>query len=160
MNTRMSVRKVLFLLAGSAWVASGLVAGAAAPAGAGPGPAYSVATVGAFGGEPSITSDSKGVLYETTPSGLPSGPMAGDPPIYRSADKGASWTMIQPADTTSGDDCLATDQARSPAWHPGEAGGATGLDSLSIKHLSAAAAGVWSPSARCRQGLSAGSRDS
>jgi hypothetical protein len=72
--------------------------------------------VGAYGGEPSITSDRKGVLYETTPSGLPSGPQAGDPPIYRSTNHGASWTLIQPADTNSGDDCLATDQGRSLYW--------------------------------------------
>src|SRR5947207_8241687 len=112
----MSVRRVLFVFAGLVLVASGLAAQAAGPAVAGPAPAYSVANVGAYGGEPSIASDSKGVLYETTPSGLPSGPLAGDPPIYRSASKGASWTLIQPADTTSGDDCLATDQARSLYW--------------------------------------------
>jgi len=114
-NHWMSARRFLFLLAGLALAALGLAAPAATAA-AGSGPAYSLVNVGAFGGEPSIASDSKGVLYETTPSGLPSGPMAGDPPIYRSANAGGSWTMIQPADTTSGDDCLATDQARSLYW--------------------------------------------
>src|SRR6266699_6005758 len=111
-NHRPSARRILFLLAGLALMASGLAAPAAATAVASSGPAYSLANVGAFGGEPSITSDSKGVLYETTPSGLPSGPQTGDPPIYRSPNGGASWSMIQPADTTSGDDCLATDQGR------------------------------------------------
>ena len=116
MNTWMSVRRLVFVLAGLVLVASGLVARAAAPAAASAAPAYSLADVGAYGGEPSIAADRKGVLYETTPSGLPGGPLAGDPPIYRSASKGASWTLIQPADTTSGDDCLATDQARSLYW--------------------------------------------
>ena len=115
-NTWMRARRLLFVLAGLALVASGLVARAAAPAAAGAAPGYSLVNVGAFGGEPSIASDSKGVLYETTPSGLPGGPLAGDPPIYRSTNAGASWTLIQPADTTSGDDCLATDQARSLYW--------------------------------------------
>jgi hypothetical protein len=80
-NNWMSVRRLLFVLAGLALVASGLVARAATPAAAGAAPAYSLANVGAFGGEPSIASDSKGVLYETTPSGLPSGPLGGDPPM-------------------------------------------------------------------------------
>ena len=115
MNHWLSARRFLLLLAGLTLAALGLAAPAATAA-AGSGPAYSLVNVGAFGGEPSIASDSKGVLYETTPSGLPSGPMAGDPPIYRSANAGGSWTMIQPADTTSGDDCLATDQARSLYW--------------------------------------------
>src|SRR6267154_1430202 len=116
-----SVRKLLFVLAGLTLGAAVLVArfatpAAATPAAASPAPAYSVVNVGAYGGEPSITSDSRGVLYETTPSGLPSGPLAGSPPIYRSTNAGASWTLIQPADNNSGDDCLATDQARSLYW--------------------------------------------
>ena len=79
--------------------------------------AYSLATVGAFGGEPSITSDRNGVLYDTSPSGLPSGSaFPGSPPIYRSTNAGASWTLIQPADTNSGDDCIDTDQANSLYW--------------------------------------------
>jgi len=115
-NHWLSTRRFLFLLAGLTLVASGLAAPAAATAVASAGPAYSLVNVGAYGGEPSIASDSKGVLYETTPSGLPSGPQAGDPPIYRSTNGGASWSMIQPADTSSGDDCLATDQGRSLYW--------------------------------------------
>lgn len=79
--------------------------------------AYSLATVGAFGGEPSITSDGNGVLYDSSPSGLPAGSAyPGSPPIYRSSNAGASWTLIQPADTNSGDDCLDTDQANSLYW--------------------------------------------
>lgn len=79
--------------------------------------AYGLATVGAFGGEPSITSDRNGVLYDTTPSGLPTGsPYPGSPPIYRSTNAGASWALIQPADNNSGDDCIDTDQANSLYW--------------------------------------------
>src|SRR5439155_23097052 len=85
-------------------------------AGAATGLRYSVANVGAYGGEPSIVSDSKGVLYDTTPSGLPSGQYQGSPPVYRSTNHGSSWTLVQPADDNSGDDCLATDQARSLYW--------------------------------------------
>ena len=83
----------------------------------------SLVKVGAFGGEPSITSDSNGVLWDTTPSGLPPGggdPNAGShpgqPPIYRSNDKGLSWHQIQPATSSSGDDCLATDQSNALYW--------------------------------------------
>ena len=104
---------VVITLAGTLGVA---VLGGPASAVAGSPPAYKLVNVGAYGGEPSITSDSRGVLYDTTPSGLPSGPQAGDPPIYRSSNSGASWTMIQPADNNSGDDCLATDQARALYW--------------------------------------------
>ena len=79
--------------------------------------AYSLTTVGAFGGEPSITSDRNGVLYDTSPSGLPSGSaFPGSPPIYRSTSGGTSWTLIQPADNNSGDDCIDTDQANSLYW--------------------------------------------
>ena len=82
------------------------------------GPTFAVAEVGAFGGEPSITSDGHGVLYDTTPSGLPAsaGRLAGAPPVYRSLDGGSTWTLIQPADTGSGDDCLATDQSNAVYW--------------------------------------------
>lgn len=79
--------------------------------------AYSLTTVGAYGGEPSITSDRNGTLYETTPSGLPPGSAyPGSPPIYRSTTSGASWTLVQPADNNSGDDCIDTDQANSLYW--------------------------------------------
>ncbi len=73
---------------------------------AGP-PVFSLAPVGAFGGEPSLTSDSSGVLYATTPSG---------PETYRSTTAGAVWDHIQSPDNNSGDDCLNTDQANSLYW--------------------------------------------
>jgi hypothetical protein len=73
---------------------------------AGP-PVFSLSPAGAFGGEPSVTSDTNGVLYATSPSG---------PQTYRSTDKGATWTNIQSPDNNSGDDCLNTDQANSLYW--------------------------------------------
>ena len=72
---------------------------------AGPAPAYSIANVGDYGGEPSIVSDRLGRLYDTTPSG---GTIA-----YTSTDHGASWQKVRTADQNSGDDCLATDQANA-----------------------------------------------
>ena len=68
-------------------------------------PAYKVSNVGAYGGEPSIASDSSGQLYDTTPSG---GTIT-----YTSANKGQTWSQVATADPNSGDDCLATDQANS-----------------------------------------------
>ena len=68
-------------------------------------PTYSVANVGAYGGEPSIVSDRLGRLYDTTPSG---GTIA-----YTSTDHGATWQQVTTADPNSGDDCLATDQANA-----------------------------------------------
>jgi len=68
-------------------------------------PTYSVANVGAYGGEPSIVSDRLGRLYDTTPSG---GTIA-----YTSTDHGATWQQVTTADPSSGDDCLATDQANA-----------------------------------------------
>src|SRR5258707_15382149 len=67
--------------------------------------AYSLANVGAYGGEPSIVSDNTGQLYDTTPSG---GTIA-----YTSTDHGSTWRQVTTADPNSGDDCLATDQANS-----------------------------------------------
>jgi hypothetical protein len=68
-------------------------------------PGYSLANVGAYGGEPSIVSDSLGRLYDTTPSG---GTIT-----YTSTNKGATWTQVTTADPSSGDDCLATDQSNA-----------------------------------------------
>src|SRR5947199_3529684 len=68
-------------------------------------PGYSLANVGAYGGEPSIVSDNLGQLYDTTPSG---GTIT-----YTSTNKGASWRQVTTADPSSGDDCIATDQANS-----------------------------------------------
>ena len=64
-------------------------------------PAYQIVNVGAYGGEPSIVSDSSGYLYDITPSG---GTIT-----YRSTDRGATWQQTTTADSSSGDDCLATD---------------------------------------------------
>jgi hypothetical protein len=63
---------------------------------------WSIANVGAFGGEPSIASDSHGVLYDTTPSG---GMVS-----YRSTDRGRTWKPVTTPDSASGDDCVTTDQ--------------------------------------------------
>ena len=68
-------------------------------------PGYSVANVGAYGGEPSIVSDNAGQLYDTTPSG---GTIT-----YTSTDHGSAWRQVTTADPNSGDDCIATDQANS-----------------------------------------------
>src|SRR5207302_11497599 len=68
-------------------------------------PGYSLANVGAYGGEPSIASDQLGQLYDTTPSG---GTIT-----YTSSSQGSNWRQVATADPSSGDDCLATDQANS-----------------------------------------------
>src|SRR5882672_2296411 len=68
-------------------------------------PAYQIVNVGAYGGEPSIVSDTNGNLYDTTPSG---GTIT-----YRSSDRGRSWQQVTTADPNSGDDCLATDQSNA-----------------------------------------------
>src|SRR2546429_2573503 len=91
--------------------APGIAAVVAAAVGLSPGvlaaqpPGYTVANVGAYGGEPSIVSDSLGRLYDTTPSG---GTIT-----YTSANHGLTWSQVTTADPNSGDDCLATDQANS-----------------------------------------------
>jgi hypothetical protein len=64
-----------------------------------------VANVGAYGGEPSIVSDSRGELYDTTASG--------GTVFYRSAAGGQTWAKGTTADAASGDDCLATDQSNA-----------------------------------------------
>jgi hypothetical protein len=68
-------------------------------------PGYKVTNVGAYGGEPSITSDTLGQLYVTTPQG---GTLT-----YTSTNGGSTWRQATTADPASGDDCLATDQANS-----------------------------------------------
>ena len=68
-----------------------------------PGPKYKLVDVGPYGGEPTIASNSKGELYVTTPSG--------GTVLYKSKDKGASWTPTTTADPSSGDDCVFTDQS-------------------------------------------------
>ena len=74
-------------------------------AGTSNGPAYSLADVGGYGGEPSITVNSHGELYDTTPSG--------GTVIYASKDFGATWQQLATADTSSGDDCDFTDQSNA-----------------------------------------------
>src|SRR5881392_723175 len=98
-----NMRRVPTVIAATALLV-GVVAGgvsARAPSA----PAYQVADVGAYGAEPSIVSDTKGVLYDTTPSG---GTIT-----YRSIDRGQSWQQVTTADPNSGDDCLATDQSNA-----------------------------------------------
>src|SRR5436305_14885440 len=68
-------------------------------------PAYTLANVGAYGGEPTITSNSKGELYDTTPSGGTA--------LYKSPNHGATWTQATTADPSSGDDCVTTTQANA-----------------------------------------------
>src|SRR5437764_15447617 len=68
-------------------------------------PVYSLANVGAYGGEPSIWSNSKGELYDTTPSG--------GTVLYKSTTHGSTWTQATTADPSSGDDCVFTDQSNA-----------------------------------------------
>jgi hypothetical protein len=66
-------------------------------------PTYSLANVGAYGGEPSIASNTRGELYDTTPSG---GTI-----LYKSTNKGSTWIKATTSDPASGDDCVTTDQS-------------------------------------------------
>ena len=100
MKTRsLSMRLRVGLVAGAvglALLAPPLTAGADAPA-------YTVARVGAYGGEPSLTVDSAGRLYESSLQAAAA---------YRSTDQGATWIRgATNAYSSTGDDCLATDQA-------------------------------------------------
>ena len=70
-----------------------------------PAPSYKLANVGAYGGEPTIASNSKGELYDTTPSG---GTL-----LYKSTNHGSTWTQATTADPSSGDDCVFTDQSNA-----------------------------------------------
>ena len=79
------------------------LAGAAAGAATSKAPGYSLANVGAFGGEPSITANRRGELYDTTPSG--------GTVLYKSTNRGSTWTQTTTADPASGDDCVFTDQS-------------------------------------------------
>src|SRR5256885_13461735 len=91
--------------------AAGMAAIAAASFGLSPGvvaaqsPGYTIANVGAYGGEPSIVSDTAGRVYDTTPSG---GTIT-----YKSTHSGARRAPGPTADPSSGGDCLAPDQARA-----------------------------------------------
>jgi hypothetical protein len=114
---RGSLQRCALLVMG-AGVITGAMLTSSLGATAASGPSYDLRNVGAYGGEPSTISDSNGVLYITSPSGLPSGSpqYAGEPPIYRSTDQGETWSLIQPADNNSGDDCLGIDQANVLHW--------------------------------------------
>jgi hypothetical protein len=97
------MRRVLLALAVVALVATAsggtVIARSPIPA------AYQIANVGAYGGEPSIVSDTSGHLYDTTPSG---GTIT-----YLSTNRGQDWHQVTTADPNSGDDCLATDQSNA-----------------------------------------------
>ena len=97
------MRRTLFALATAALLSSALV-GSVSGRSPSP-PAYQLANVGPYGGEPSIVSDSNGNLYDATPSG---GTLT-----YRSGDRGKTWAQTTTADPNSGDDCLATDQSNA-----------------------------------------------
>ncbi len=82
---------------------SGALLGAQTRADAGP-QAWDISTLPVYGGEPSMVSDSKGVLYVATPT---DGALT-----FRSNDKGKSWKRTESdADPASGDDCLGADQS-------------------------------------------------
>jgi hypothetical protein len=66
---------------------------------------YSLATLPVYGGEPSITSDHTGRLYDTTPSG--------GTVTFTSTNSGKSWTQVTTANPQSGDDCIDTDQSNA-----------------------------------------------
>ena len=97
------MRRVLLALAVVSLIASASVGAVIARSPVAP--AYQVADVGAYGGEPSIVSDASGHLYDTTPSG---GTIT-----YLSTNRGADWHQVTTADPNSGDDCLATDQSNA-----------------------------------------------
>src|SRR5437762_1681145 len=99
-----SSRRFLLALAGIFSLVA-VVAALAPEALAAASPGYRVTNVGPYGGEPSIASDSLGQLYVTTPEG---GTLT-----YTSSNGGSSWRQVTTADPSSGDDCLATDQANS-----------------------------------------------
>ena len=91
----------LLVFAGIYGTAIAGTAAAAAPKA----PGYSLANVGAFGGEPSIAANRLGELYDTTPSG---GTI-----LYKSTNHGGTWTKATTADASSGDDCVFTDQSNA-----------------------------------------------
>jgi hypothetical protein len=101
MQRRMSSRVILLSLCAA--VGGALVAASPGATASAHKQHWSLANVGAFGGEPSIAVDPHGHLYVDTPSG---GMIS-----YRSANHGRSWAPTAVADKNSGDDCLATDQS-------------------------------------------------
>ncbi|HKC77995.1 MAG TPA: hypothetical protein VKB70_06385, partial [Gaiellaceae bacterium] len=99
---RKHLRAPAIVLAVLALAVIGLTQGASAGTSA---PAYKLATVGPYGGEPSIATNTKGELYDTTPSG---GTL-----LYKSTNRGSTWTQATTADPSSGDDCVFTDQSNA-----------------------------------------------
>ncbi|HZU76907.1 MAG TPA: hypothetical protein VFA70_09105, partial [Dehalococcoidia bacterium] len=104
----LSVRRWALALLGAAGMAVGML-GAPLGASAGSMPSFSLANVGPYGGEPSMTSDHNGYLYVTSPSG---------PETFRAnpGSNGSSWTPIQSGDTSSGDDCFGMDEINTLYW--------------------------------------------
>ncbi len=106
--------------------AGGLVM--ASPSGVGAGSLnFSLNIVGPYGGEPSLTSDNNGVLYDSTPSGVLNPAVVGqcgatgqpsctEPGTFRSFNKGRTWSQIESPDPASGDTCITTDQANALYW--------------------------------------------
>src|SRR4051794_41640168 len=90
---------VLVLLAVAA---AGAASASGKPA---PAPAYKLAAVGAYGGEPTIASNTKGELYDTTPSG---GTL-----LYKSTNHGSTWAQTTTAHPSRGDDCGLTDPSNA-----------------------------------------------
>ena len=99
MSRRLTTR---FALVSAVLALIGIAVTASPGASASVHPHWSLAKVGAFGGEPSLASDPHGVLYDVTPSGGMIG--------YRSTNHGKTWKAMAVPDTSSGDDCVTTDQ--------------------------------------------------
>src|SRR6185369_3766257 len=97
------MRRTVLAMASAALLATTLVGSVSARPPSAPG--YQLANVGAYGGEPSIVSDTSGRLYDAVPNG---GTIT-----YLSTDRGKTWQQVTTADPNSGDDCLATDQANA-----------------------------------------------
>jgi hypothetical protein len=97
------MRRLVLAAAAAALLSTALIGSVSARPPTAPG--YAVANVGAYGGEPSIVSDTSGHLYDTTPSG---GTIT-----YLSTNRGSTWQQVATADASSGDDCLATDQSNA-----------------------------------------------
>src|SRR5207237_8852381 len=66
---RMRARYLRALAFAAALIAVAAIGTAGATGKPAPAPSYKLANVGAYGGEPTIASNSKGELYDTTPSG-------------------------------------------------------------------------------------------
>src|ERR1700694_3182417 len=96
---RKVVRKGALAPAGCAALVAAMLGSSVGVQAAAP-PVFTLNPVGPFGGEPSITSDSNGVLYDSTPSGVPNPAVtsASEPGTFRSFDQGASWQQIESPD--------------------------------------------------------------